>query len=78
MHTAGPFVLESSSSEIGVDIVNLKRCKSTDVDHILAELIQAGGETVLSLINKLKLIWKKSRIVSPVESFNCRTYSKKW
>jgi hypothetical protein len=51
---------ESSASEVEVAIERLKRYKSPGVDHIPAEQIQAGGETLHSEICKLiKLIWNK-------------------
>jgi hypothetical protein len=57
MHTAEPFVPEPSASEVEAAIGKLKRYKSPGVDQILAELIQAGGETLCSEIHKLiKLI----------------------
>jgi hypothetical protein len=63
MHTAKPFVPEPSTSEAEVAIGQLKRYKSPGVDHIPAELIQAGGETLRSKIQKLiKLIWKEQEL----------------
>jgi hypothetical protein len=60
LHTAEPFVPESSASEVQVAIGQLKRYKSPGVDQIPAELIQAGGETLRSENRKLiKLIWNK-------------------
>jgi hypothetical protein len=60
MHTAEPFVPQSSASESEVPIEKLKRYKSPDIDQIPAELIQAGGETLRSEFHKLiKLIWNK-------------------
>jgi hypothetical protein len=63
MHTAEPFVPESSTSEAEVAIGKLKRNKSPDADQIPAELIQAGGGTLRSEIHKLiKLIWNKEEM----------------
>jgi hypothetical protein len=63
MHTAEPFVPESSASEVEVAIGKLKMYKSPGVDQTLAELIQAGGETLRSEILKLiKLIWNKEEL----------------
>jgi hypothetical protein len=60
IQTAEPFVPEPSISEVEVVICKLKRYKSPGADQIPAELIQAGGETLLSEIHKLfKLIWNK-------------------
>jgi hypothetical protein len=56
-------VPQPSSSEVEVAIGKLKRYKSPGVDQIPAELIQAGGETLHSEINKLiKLIWNKEEL----------------
>jgi hypothetical protein len=46
MHTAEPFVPEPSASEAEIAIGKFKRYKSLGVDHIPAELIQAGTETL--------------------------------
>jgi hypothetical protein len=63
MHTAEPFVPEPSVSEVEVAIGKLKRCKSPGIDQIMAELIQAGGETLCSEIRKLiKLFWNKEEL----------------
>jgi hypothetical protein len=63
MHTAEPFVPDPSASEVEVAIGKLKSCKSPGVDQVLAELIQAGGETLRSEIHKLiKLIWNKEEL----------------
>jgi hypothetical protein len=57
MHTAEPFVPEPRTSEVEVAIWKLKRYKSPGVHQILAELFQAGGETLRSEFHKLiKLI----------------------
>jgi hypothetical protein len=53
-------VPEPSASEVEVVTGKLKRYKSPGVDQIPTELIQAGGETFCSKIDKLiKLIWNK-------------------
>jgi hypothetical protein len=63
MHTAEPFVPEPSASEAEVAIGKLKSYKCPGVDQIPAELIQAGGGTLLSEIYKLiKLIWNKEEL----------------
>jgi hypothetical protein len=63
MHIADPFVPETSASEVEVAIGKLKRYISQGVDQIPAELIQAGGETLLSEIHKLiKLIWNEEEL----------------
>jgi hypothetical protein len=63
MHTAEPFLPEPSASEVEVAIGMQKRYKSPGVDQILAELIQAGGETFRSEINKLiRFMWNKEEL----------------
>jgi hypothetical protein len=63
MHTAEPFVPEPRASDVEVAVGKLKSCKSPAVDQILAELIQAEGETFRSEIHKLvKLIWNKEEL----------------
>jgi hypothetical protein len=52
IHTVGPLVPESSPFEVEIAIAKLKRYRSLGNDQILAELIQAGGETLCSEINK--------------------------
>jgi hypothetical protein len=87
MHTAEPFVLDSSALEVELAIEKLENYKSTSVDQIPAELIQAGGETLHSEILKLmKLIWNKEElphqwkesIVVPIhkkgDKTNCSSY----
>jgi hypothetical protein len=74
MHTAKPLQPEPSASEAEDAIGKLKRYKFPGDDHISAELIQAGGETLCSEIHKLiKLIrnkkesphqWKESVVVA--------------
>jgi hypothetical protein len=63
MQTAEPFVPQPSASEVEVAIGKMKRWKSPGVGQIPAELIQAGGETLLSEFHKLiKLIWNKEKL----------------
>jgi hypothetical protein len=60
IHTAEPFVPETSASEAEVAIGKMERYKSPGVDQMPAEFIQAGGETLSLEIHKLiKLIWNK-------------------
>jgi hypothetical protein len=55
VHTAEPLVLCPSCLEVEVAIVKLKKYKSPGSDEIALELIQAGGEILLSAINLLIL-----------------------
>jgi hypothetical protein len=48
VHMAGP-----SHLQVEIAIEKLKKYKSPGSDHILAELIQAGGKMLLSVIHKL-------------------------
>jgi hypothetical protein len=43
IHTAEPFVPETSAAEVEVAITKMKRYKAPGSDQIPAELIQAGG-----------------------------------
>jgi hypothetical protein len=43
MQTAKPFLPEPSASEVEVAIGKLKGYKSPGIEHIPAEMIQAGG-----------------------------------
>jgi hypothetical protein len=63
MHAAELFVPELSDSEVEAAIGKLERYKSPGVVQILAQLTQAGGETLCSEIHKLsKLIWYKEEL----------------
>jgi hypothetical protein len=53
IHTVGPLVPVPSLFEVEIAIVKLKIFKSPGSDHIPAELIQAGGETLRSEIQTL-------------------------
>jgi hypothetical protein len=46
IHTAEPFVPEPSAAEVEVAFRKMKRYKAPGSDHILAELIQAGGGNI--------------------------------
>jgi hypothetical protein len=48
IHTAEPLLPGPSRLEVEIAIAKLKRYKSLSSDEILAEVIQAGGETLLS------------------------------
>jgi hypothetical protein len=53
MHTAEPLVPELSPFVVEIAIAELKRYKSPGTDQILAELIQAGGDTLFTEIQNL-------------------------
>jgi hypothetical protein len=53
VHAAEPLVSGPSRIEVEIAIAKLKKYKSPGSDQILAELIQAGGELLLSEIHKL-------------------------
>jgi hypothetical protein len=63
VYTAEPLVPGSSHLEVEIAIAKLKKYKSPGSDQIPAELIQAGGEMLLSAIHKLiNSIWKKKEL----------------
>jgi hypothetical protein len=47
-------VLGPSRLEVEISIANLEKYKSAGSDQIPAEMIQAGGETLVSAIHKLE------------------------
>jgi hypothetical protein len=60
IHTAEPLVPCPSHLEIQISVAKLKEYKSPGSDQILAELIQAGGESLVSVNHKLiTSIWNK-------------------
>jgi hypothetical protein len=63
MDTAELLAPEPSSSKVEIAIEKLKRYKSPGIDQILADLIQAGGETLRSEIHKLiNCVWNKEEL----------------
>jgi hypothetical protein len=63
VHTAEPLVSDPSCLEVEIAIAKLKKCKSPGSDQILAELIQTGGEMLLSAIHKLiNSVWNKEEL----------------
>jgi hypothetical protein len=63
INTADPLVPEPSSFEVEIAVGKLKRYKSPGIDQILAELIQAGENTLRSEIHKLiNCIWNKEEL----------------
>jgi hypothetical protein len=60
VHAAEPLVPGPSRLEVEIAIAKLKKYKSPGSDQIPADLIQAGGEILLSAIHKLlKSVWNK-------------------
>jgi hypothetical protein len=53
VHTAEPLVPSPSCLDVEIAIARLKKYKSPGSDQIPPELIQAGGEILLSGIHKL-------------------------
>jgi hypothetical protein len=65
VHTAEPLVLDPSRLEVEIAIAKFKKYKSPDSDQIQAELIQAGGEILLSAIHKLiNSVWNKEECLN--------------
>jgi hypothetical protein len=63
IHTAEPLVPDPSPLEVEITIAKLKKYKLPGTYEILAELIQAGGETLQSEIHKLiNSIWSKEEL----------------
>jgi hypothetical protein len=63
VHMAEPLVPGPSHLEVETAIAKLKKYKSPGNDQIPAELIQAGGELLLSTIHKLiNSIWNKEQL----------------
>jgi hypothetical protein len=63
VHTAEPLAPYPSRLEVEIAIAKLKKYKSPGTDHIPAELIQAGGEILLSEMHKLiNSVWNKEEL----------------
>jgi hypothetical protein len=63
VRTAEPLVPGPSRLEVEIAVAKLKMYKSPGSDQILAELIQAGGELLLSAIHKLiNSVWNKEEL----------------
>jgi hypothetical protein len=63
VHMAEPLVPGPSPLEVEIAIVKLKKYKSPGSDQIPGELIQAGGEILLSAIHKLiTSVWNKEEL----------------
>jgi hypothetical protein len=63
MHTAEPLLPGPSHLEVEISIAKLKKYKSPSSEQIPAELYQAAGETLVSVIHKLiNSIWNKKEL----------------
>jgi hypothetical protein len=63
VHTVEVLVPEPSYLEVEVPSKNLRRYEPLDTVQVLAELIQAGGETLCSEIHKLiNSVWNKEEL----------------
>jgi hypothetical protein len=63
INTAEPVVPGPSHLEVEISIAKLKKYKSPGIDQILAELIQTGSETLVSVIHKLtNSVWNKEKL----------------
>jgi hypothetical protein len=59
----GTSLTNPSPSEAEIATAKLKKYKSPGSEHIVAEMIQAGGETLLAVIHKLiHFIWNKEEL----------------
>ena len=83
MHTADPLVPEPSALEVELAIENLNSHKSPGIDQIPAELIKAGGSTIVCVIHKhIIAIWNKEElpggwkesIIVPIQKTGDKTY----
>jgi hypothetical protein len=62
-HTTEPLVSSPNHLRVEIAITKLKKYNSLGSDKIPAELIQAGGEMLLSLIHKLiNSNWNKEEL----------------
>jgi hypothetical protein len=62
-HTAETLVPGPSRLEVEIAIAKLKKYRSPGSDQIPTELIQAGGEILLSAIHKLiNSVWNKEEL----------------
>jgi hypothetical protein len=63
IHTAEPLVPGPCHFEVEIAIAKQKMYKSSGSDRILAELIQAGSGTLVSVIHKVvNIIWNKEEM----------------
>jgi hypothetical protein len=70
VHTAEQLVPGPSRLEMEIAIAKLKKYKSPGSDQIPAELIEAGGEMLLSAIHKLSnSVWNKEELPDQWKEF---------
>jgi hypothetical protein len=70
IHTAEPLVPGPSHLEVEISFAKLKMYKSLGTDHIPAELYEAGGETLGSVVHKLSSsIWNEEEL--PYQRMAC-------
>jgi hypothetical protein len=63
VHKVEPLVPGPSRLEVEIAVAKLKKYKSLGSDQIPAELIQAGGETLLSAIHEfIDSVWNKEEL----------------
>jgi hypothetical protein len=63
IRTAGPLITEPNPFQVEIAIAKLKNYKPRGGDQILAEMIQAGDETLRSEILKLiTSVWSKEEL----------------
>jgi hypothetical protein len=63
VHTAEPLVTGPSHLKVEITVAKLKKYKSPGSDQILAELIRAGSEILMSAIHKLiNSVWNKEEL----------------
>jgi hypothetical protein len=63
IHISEPLVCGHSPSEVKIAIVKLKKYKLPGSDHIPAELIEAGSETLLRFTNQLILFGRRKSLL---------------
>jgi hypothetical protein len=78
VYEAEPIVPGASHLEVEIAVAKLKKYKSLRSDQIPAELIQAGGEMLLSAIHKLiNSVWNKVELPDQwKESYYCTNSQK--
>jgi hypothetical protein len=62
IHTAEPLVAGPSYFEVEISVAKLRKCKLPDINQILAELIQAEGETLSEIPRLMNYVWNKEEL----------------